>query len=200
MNRRTFLLALEWTALWALVWTAGGCTASRGLLEVHSLPYPVTYEDESSETLSDPDDKVFMEVRRSRISKPLENLAVHYRAYFPGGVPKKPGDKESYVKIDGRNAYKVVFRITYIRRRKRLRDGKIPDKIPKGWSVRHIADPVTGKSIPVLYGPVIPRKRVLYLVEGDHYLYYIFMRADGDAIPTAMKKFENLVRKGIEYK
>jgi hypothetical protein len=159
----------------------------------------VTHTDESTETLGDEEDKVFMEVKRAEIPRPLENLAVHYRAYFPGGEAIRPGDRESYVEIAGRKAYRVVFRTSYIRRRKRLKDDAARDKVPKGWTVKTIVDPMTGKFIRALYGPVIPRKRILYLVEGKRYLYYIYLRADGDAVEPAVKKFENLVRKGIEY-
>jgi hypothetical protein len=200
MTHRTPLRAFRVTVLLVLAWGAVACLAPRGIVEVHSPPYPVTHAGETSETLGDKEDEVFMEVKRARIPRPIENLAVHYRAYFPGGEAIRPGDRESYVKIDGRKAYKVVFRTSYIRRRKRLKDDVLPEKTPKGWTVRSIPDPMTGKFIRVLYGPVIPRKRILYLVEGDRYLYYIFMRADGDAVEPATKKFEELVHKGIEYK
>ena len=128
-------------------------------------------------------------------------MAIHYAALFPEGEIIRPGDTEEYVKIDGRNAYKVVFRPNYIRRRKRI-DGKkklSPENIPQGWTLTNVEDPTTGKPTPVLYGPVIPRQKILYLVEGDPYIYYIFFRADGDSIEPARKKFEEFVRKGIKY-
>jgi hypothetical protein len=178
-----------------------GCITSRGIIDVGSYPYPLTYEDDSSEKFSDSEDTVSIEVRRRKVSRPLENLAIHYAALFPGGEIIRPGDTEEYVKVDDRNAYKVVFRTNYIRRRKRLETkGKPnPSDAPPGWTLVNIEDPTTGKPIPVLYGPVIPRQKILYLVEGDRYIYYVFMRADGDSIEPARKKFEEFVRKGVKY-
>ena len=116
MSRWTPSRTSKLAVLLALAWVAAGCQAPRGITELHAPPYPVTSEDEARETLGDDEDKVFLEVKRARIPKPLENLAVHYRAYFPGGEAIRPGDRESYVKIKGRNAYKVVFQTSYIRR------------------------------------------------------------------------------------
>jgi hypothetical protein len=178
-----------------------GCLATRGFIDLASRPYPVIYEDEATEKFSDRDDTAFIEVRRRKVSRPLENLAIHYAALFPGGEIVRPGDTEEYVKIGGKNAYKVVFRTNYIRRRKRVtaNDKSGPGGAPPGWTLMNIEDPTTGKPMPVLYGPVIPRQRILYLVEGDNYIYYIFMRADGDAIDSARKKFEKFVREDIKY-
>ncbi len=178
-----------------------GCFAARGIVKVGSQPYPLIYQDDSTEKFSDSEDAAFVEVRRKKVSRPLENLAIHYAALFPGGEVVRPGDTEEYVKIDGRNAYKVIFRPNYIRRRKRIDPKKKldPGKIPLGWKVANIEDPTTGKLTPVLYGPVIPRQKILYLVEGGPFIYYIFFRADGDAIEPARKKFEEFVRKGIKY-
>jgi len=178
-----------------------GCLATRGIIDVGSHPYPLIYEDDSTEKFADADQTVFIEVRRRKISRPLENLAIHYAALFPDGEIIRPGDTEEYVKIDGRNAYKVVFRTNYIRRRKRVetKDKLTPGEAPPGWTLMNIEDPTTGKPTPVLYGPVIPRQRILYLVEGDLYIYYVFMRADGDSIEPARKKFEDFVRKDIKY-
>lgn len=178
-----------------------GCLATRGIIDVGSRPYPIIYEDESTEKFSNPGGNVFIEVRRRKISRPLENLAIHYAALFPGGEVVRPGDIEEYVKIDGKNAYKVVFRTNYIRRRKRVdANAKLaPGDAPPGWTLMNIEDPTTGKPMPVLYGPVIPRQKILYLVEGDLYVYYILMTADGDSIEPARKKFEEFVRKDIKY-
>lgn len=187
---------------WPLVTVLiAGCFAARGIIDIRAHPYPRIYEDDSTEKFSDPEDTVFIEVRRGKVSRPLENLAIHYAALFPGGEIVRPGDTEEYVKIDGRNAYKVVFKTNYIRRRKRVEaDQKLgPGEAPPGWTLMNIEDPATGKTIPVLYGPVIPRQKILYLVEGDRYVYYIFMRADGDSIEPARKKFEEFVRKGIKF-
>ncbi len=163
-------------------------------------PYPLTYEDDSTARFSNPDESVFIEVRRTPVSRPLENLVVHYPSLFPGGEIVRPGDAEEYTKIDGKKAYKVTFKPTYIQRRKRLDPKNEDDPPPDGWTKVTIADPDTGKSIPALYGPTIPRQKILYLVEGDSYIYYIFMRADGEAIDSARKKFDDFVGKEIKYK
>ncbi|MEJ2716521.1 MAG: hypothetical protein P8182_05195 [Deltaproteobacteria bacterium] len=147
----------------------------------------------------DEDDKVFIEVRKAKIEAPVDNLAIRYRALFPEGEIIRPGDREEYVDVDGRKAYRVVFRTKYIRRRKRLAKGQEPENIPEGATIHSILDPATGESVPVLYGPIIPRQKILYLVEGKHYIYYILLRADGDAIGPAEKKFEEFVRTGINY-
>lgn len=197
-----WIYAYSKVVFWLLVPVLlAGCLATRGIVNVESRPYPLVYEDDSTERFSDSEDTVFIEVRRRKVSRPLENLAIHYAALFPGGEIVRPGDTEDYLKIDGRNAYKVVFRTNYIRRRKRLEANQKlgPGDAPPGWTLTNIEDPATGKRIPVLYGPVIPRQKILYLVEGDQYIYYIFMRADGDSIEPARKKFEEFVRKDIKY-
>ncbi|MGB6065894.1 MAG: hypothetical protein WBG50_13920 [Desulfomonilaceae bacterium] len=198
LSTRLHFKSLFWLLVPALL---TGCFTERSIVKAGSDPYPLIYQDDSTEKFSDSKDAVFVEVRRRKVSRPLENLAIHYAALFPGGEVVKPGDTEEYVKIDGRNAYKVVFRTNYIRRRKRIDPKKKfdPDKVPPGWTLTNIEDPITGKPTPVLYGPVIPRQKILYLVEGDPYVYYIFFRADGDAIEPARKKFEEFVRKGIKY-
>ena len=176
-----------------------GCFSARGITEISSKPYPLLYQDDSTERLGEPDDQVFIEVRRKKISRPVDNLAIHYRSFFPGGVIIRPGDREKYVKVNGKTAYKVVLRTKYIRKRKRIRNPEQAKNPPPGWTVKNITDPLTGKTVPVLYGPVVPQYRILYLVEGDVYLYYIYMRADGDSIPGARKKFEEFVSKSIDY-
>lgn len=186
--------------MFAAIGLVAGCFAARGIVEVQSQPYPKTYEDDSVVRFGDKDDTVFMEARRSKKTGRLDNLAIHYRSQFPDGEIVRPGDQEEYLKIDSKNAYKVTFRPKYIRRRKPLEKAPQPDEVPAGWTVQTIAEPATGKLIPVLYGPIIPQQRVVYLVEGDTYLYYIFMRADGDSITPAREKFDEFVRKGIAYK
>ncbi len=177
------------------------CLGSRGFKEITAGPYPLIYEDDSIARFGSPDDSTFVEVRKTSVSKPLEHLAVHYRSLFPGGEIVRPGDREEYVKVNGKNAYKVVFRTKYIRKRKRLeKDSAIsPESIPKGWTAAKMEDPVTGEMIEVLHGPVIPQQRILYLVQGDPYVYYIFLRADGDVIQSARKKFEKFVNEDIKY-
>ena len=177
-----------------------GCFSARGIGEVVSRPYPVVYEDDSTERFSNSDDSVFIEIRRTKSSRPLGNLAVHYPALFPGGEAVRPGDTEEYVKIDGKNVYKVEFKTSYVRNRKRIDPGKTDEPAPEGWTKTSMEDQESGKQIPILYGPVVPRRKVLYLVEGDSYIYYIFMRADGDAIESARKKLDELVNSGIKYR
>ena len=179
-----------------------GCIGTSGISEITDYPYPLISEDESMARFGLPDDDLFIEVRRARISRPIDNLAINYAALFPGGEIIRPGDGEEYLKIDGRNAFKVVFRPKYIRKRKRI-SGKATNQqseIAEGWTRVTIEDPVTGKPATVLQGPIIPREKILYLVAGDTYVYYIFMRADGDSVEPARKRFEKLVREGIKYR
>lgn len=179
-----------------------GCFGTRGFTEIKAKPYDLIYQDDSTSKFGDHNDDVFIEVRTAKISRPLENLAIHYTALFPGGEIIRPGDSEEYLRIDGHNAYKVVFRTKYIRKRKRVENkgGVDQDKVPEGWTAMTMEDPLTGKPIPVLHGPVIPQQRIMYLVQGDSYIYYIFLRADGDAVDQAIKKLDTFVREGIEYK
>jgi len=176
-----------------------GCFASGGISEIRAFPYPLVYEDESLERFADSQSDTSIEVRKAKISRPLDNLAIHYQALFPGGEIIRPGDHEEYLKIDGKNAYKVAFRTKYIRKRKRIRNQATDAETPPGWTRKTIEDPVSGKPIPVLYGPVIPQEKILYLVEGSTYLYYILMSADGDAIEPARKRFEKFVREDVQY-
>lgn len=186
--------------LWlALPFLISGCFSARGIQEIKSHPYPLVYEDDSTARFGDTEDTVFMEIRTAGIPRPLENLAVHYSSLFPGGEIVRPGDGEEYLTIDGQNAYKVVFRTDYIRPRKRVADKEQLKDIPEGWTAKTIEDPATGKIIPVLYGPVIPRQKILYLVEGKKFVYYIFLRADGESIEPARKKLEEFVRKDLRY-
>jgi hypothetical protein len=177
-----------------------GCFSARGITELKSHPYKLTYEDDSTARFSNPDDTIFIEVRRIKAARPIENLAVHYSSLFPGGEIVRPGDTEDYTKIDGKNAYKVVFKTTYVRNRRRADPKKDDDSPPPGWTRVTIEDPETGSEIPAFYGPVIPKQKILYLVEGDSYIYYIFMKAEGDDLESARKKFEDFIRTGIDYK
>lgn len=176
-----------------------GCFSARGLPEIRSEPYPIIYRDDGVLRFGDADDNVFIEVRRVPISKETGNLAIHYSALFPGGVKITPGDHEEYVTIAGHKAYKVVFRISHIRKRKRFEDGISAKDLPEGWSLHHMVDPSSGASIPVLHGPIVPRERILYLVEGRSYIYYVFMRADGESIGPAKERFEEFLKEEIDY-
>jgi hypothetical protein len=180
-------------------WLVAGCFASGGISEIRSFPYPLAYEDESLERFADPESDASVEVRKAKISRPIDNLAIHYPALFPGGEIIRPGDHEEYLKIDGKNAYKVVFRPKYIRKRKRVPDQDSSTDVPAGWTRKSIEDPLSGKPVQVLYGPVVPQEKILYLVEGSTYLYYILMSADGESIEPARKKFEKFVREDVQY-
>ncbi len=188
-------------AVFSMILLLAGCLGARGFKEITASPYPLIYEDDSIARFGSPDDNTFVEVRKTAVSKPLEHLAVHYRSLFPGGEIVRPGDREEYVKVNGKNAYKVIFRTTYIRKRKRLDKNSTinPESIPHGWTPAKMEDPVTGEMIRVLHGPIIPQQKILYLVQGDPYIYYILLRADGEAIQSARKKFEKFVNEDIKY-
>jgi hypothetical protein len=183
--------------LMAVAGVTGGCLAARGMSEIKAFPYPIVYEDDSMERFADAETGATVEIRKARISRPLENLAIHYQSIFPGGEIIRPGDHEEYVKIGERNAYRVIYRQKYIRKRKRIADQI--SEAPQGWTRRSMEDPTTGKPIKVLYGPVVPQQRILYLVEGSEYLYYLLLTADGDSIDPARTKFEKFVREDIQY-
>jgi hypothetical protein len=186
-------------SLIAVAGVTGGCLAARGMSEIRAFPYPIVYEDDSMERFADADTGATVEIRKARISRPLENLAIHYQSIFPGGEIIRPGDHEEYVKIGDRNAYRVIYRQKYIRKRKRVDDRKSQAEAPQGWTRRSMEDPATGKPIKVLYGPVVPQQRILYLVEGSEYLYYVLLTADGESIDPARTKFEKFVREDIQY-
>ena len=108
--------------LMAVAGVTGGCLAARGMSEIKAFPYPIVYEDDSMERFADAETGATVEIRKARISRPLENLAIHYQSIFPGGEIIRPGDHEEYVKIGERNAYRVIYRQKYIRKRKRIAD------------------------------------------------------------------------------
>ena len=191
------LVALACAALLLLV----SCIGTRGLSEISSHPYPLIYEDDSSAKFASQQDDVFIEIRKTPVPRPLEHVAVHYASLFPGGEIVKPDDREEYLTIKDKKAYKVSFRTKYIRKRKRLdkSSGRSGPEIPEGWTKAQMRDPVTGEVVPVLHGPVIPQEKVLYLVQGDQYIYYIVLSADGDAVKPAREKFENFVRNDINF-
>lgn len=199
---RRYLLVPGRVILWAVVWVSmAGCFSSRGINEISFHPYPLVYEDDSTARFGDPDDNVFIEVRRTPVSKPVDNLVIHYPSLFPGGEVVKPGDHEEYLDLNGRKAYKVVLRTKYIRKRKRAdeKSESTSKEIPSGWAASIMEDPQTGKRINVLQGPVIPSQKILYLVQGESYIYYILMRADGTYIEPARKKLDKFVREEIKY-
>jgi len=177
------------------------CLGTYGITEITDHPYDLIHEDDSTARFGLRNDDVSIEVRRVASPRPIENLAINYGALFPDGEVIRPGDTEEYVKIDGRNAYKVIFRPKYIRKRKRVDEkaGAKKEEPPEGWTRVTINDPLTGKPETILQGPVIRRERILYLVAGDKYVYYILMRADGDAVESARKKLEKLVREDLKY-
>jgi hypothetical protein len=188
-----FLLLLPACALVA------GCVVGKGVPEIRAFPYPLTYEDDNTQRFSDPSSDAFVEIRKTRSPGPLDNLAVHYASLFPGGEVIRPGDQEDYVKVGDHKAYRVVFRTKYVRKRKRLKDKDADAEIPAGWTRTTIEDPATGNPLPVLYGPVIPQQRLLYLVEGPTHIYYVFLRANGEMIEPARERFEKLVREEMKF-
>lgn len=178
-----------------------GCFSTHSLREIVRNPYPLIEQDDTASRFGNPEDDVAIEVRKAKIDRPVDNLAVHYVTLFPDGEVIRPGDTEEYVKIGGKNAYKVTFRSKYIRKRIRCDDSRklTPAEIAKGWKLAVIRDPHTAKPIQAMFSPVIPTQKVLYLVEGNSSVYYILLRADGDAIKDAQKEFEKFVREGIDY-
>jgi hypothetical protein len=186
----------------SLVVCLAGCLGTYGITEITDHPYDIIQEDDSSAKFGLRDDDAFIEVRKVPSPRPIENLAINYGALFPEGEIIRPGDTEEYTKIDGRNAYKVIFRPKYIRKRKRLDDkaGTKTEEPSEGWTQVTINDPLSGRPETIMQGPIIRRERILYLVAGDQYVYYILMRADGDAIEPARKKLEKLVREDIKYR
>lgn len=179
-----------------------GCASGTGIRDLKFDSYKKEIVSDNQVKWVDSEDNVFVQLQTAAISQPVNNLVVHYGSLFPSGEPIRPGDTEEYLKINNRNAYRVVFRPTFIRQRKRLTDKQISDPtlIPNGWTKTSIEDPLTGESVDAMYGPIIPRQRVLYLVEGDKFVYYIFLRADGEAIDKELKKFDSLVKTRIAYK
>jgi hypothetical protein len=179
-----------------------GCMGSSQVKDYTLAPIPVIYEDETTTRFRDADDDKFIEIRKTPTSRPIENLAIHYPALFPGGEIIRPGDTEEYTMINGKNSYKVVFRTKYIRKRKRLNEKQIAEKedIPAGWTKSVIEDTASGSRIPIMLGPVVPQHRILYLVPGDHHVYYLFMRVDGENYDQALKDFDRFVREEVSYK
>ncbi|MEW6531589.1 MAG: hypothetical protein AB1473_12175 [Thermodesulfobacteriota bacterium] len=176
------------------------CSAPRGITEILYEPYALIYEDDSTERYGNKDESVLMEIRKTAMPRKLDNLAIHYNAFFPGGEIIRPGDVEEYVTIDKRKAYRVTFRTKYLRRRERAPADATQENVPPGWTLGSMIDPISGSSIRVLYGPIVPVFSRLYLVEGDAFLYYIFLKAEGDLIDSARDKFEKFVQSGIDYR
>lgn len=178
------------------------CFGPAGMSEIKYKPIPLIYEESSLARFTDAGDDVSIELRKAPVSKPMENLAIHYPALFPGGVTIRPGDREEYVTIGGKNAYKVVFSTKYIRKRKRLNEkaGKSDQDIPPGWTESTLEDPVSGKMTPVIVGPVVPERKILYLVPGSQNVYYILLKLDGTNNEDAIKDFDKFVKEGIDYR
>lgn len=171
--------------------------ASNRVPTVKYKPFPNETKEDSGIKFINTGNSISFEIRSAPITGPVENLAIHYQSMFPGGEIIRPGDIEEYLKVSDRNAYKVTFRPTYIRRRKRVTD---ESAAPEGWKSTKIEDPTTGKPVDIMYGPIIPRQKILYLVEGEKFVYYILMTADGDEIQIGRNKLEEFIRDGIDYK
>ena len=179
-----------------------GCFGRAQVKDFSSAPIPIIYEDETTTKFRDDEDDKFIEIRKAPTSRPIENIAIHYPALFPGGEVIRPGDTEEYTMINGKNSYKVVFRTKYIRKRKRLNEKDLSDdfKVPEGWTKSSIQDASTGAKIPILLGPVIPQHRILYVVPGEQNIYYLFLRFDGENYEQAIRDFDRFVREEMTYK
>ncbi len=177
------------------------CFGPRGMSEIKYRPFPLVSENSNLAKLSDTSDDISIEIRKAPVSKPIENLAIHYPALFPEGETIRPGDREEYVPIGAKTAYKVVFNTKYIRKRKRLQtqNGKVVDDILPGWTESAFEDPISGKKIPIMVGPIIPEKKILYVVPGSESVYYILLNVDGKDHEDAIKNFDKFVKQGINY-
>ena len=178
------------------------CLRPVGMTEIKYKPFRTVYEDNNLAKFRDSNDDVSIELRKAPVSKPIENLAIHYPALFPEGETVKPGDREEYVSIGDKMAYKVIFNTKYIRKRKRLdkKLGNDYNKAPDGWTESTLDDTLIGKKIPVLVGPVIPQKKILYVVPGPESVYYLLLTVEGTNHEDAIKGFDKFVREGIGYR
>ena len=176
------------------------CFRPAGMPEIKYKPLDTIYEDDSWVKFRDTNDDVSIELKKASVSKPIENLAIHYLSLFPDGETVKPGDREEYVTIADKMAYKVIFNTKYIRKRKRIAEKTGNDKkTPDGWTESTMEDTVSGKEIPILVGPVIPQRKILYLVPGTENVYYLMLTIDGTDHEEAIKSFDKFVREGIKY-
>ncbi len=80
------------------------------------------------------------------------------------------------------------------------KNGKIVDDIPPGWTESTFEDPISGKKIPIMIGPIIPERKILYLAPGSESVYYILLTLDGKDHEDAIKNFDKFVKQGINYK
>ncbi|MGC8603869.1 MAG: hypothetical protein ACP5VS_09295 [Desulfomonilaceae bacterium] len=169
--------------------------------EIKYNPLPLKHESTSIAEFSDASNDVSIELKKAPVSKPVENLAIHYPALFPDGETIRPGDREEYVSVGKKTAYKVIFGTKYIRKRKRLKtaNGKISNVIPEGWIKSAYEDPFSGVKIPIMVGPTIPEKKILYVIPGSESVYYVLLKVDGEDNQAAVKKFDKFVREGINY-
>lgn len=186
----------------AVALLVSGCLGRGQVKDFSSPPLPVIYEDEVTTKLRDADDSQFIEIRKTPTSKPIENLAIHYPALFPGGEIIRPGDTEEYTLVDGKNSYKVVFRTKYIRKRRHLTEKEKSDEqdLPAGWTKSFTEDSSSGSRIQIAIGPTVPQHRILYVVPGDQNVYYLFFRIDGENYEKAIKDFDKFVREDMRYK
>lgn len=176
------------------------CFPSKGLVEVKKRPLPVLSEDDSTLRMGDEKDRIFIEVRKAPSSGAPGNLAIRYEQIFPGGPAIRLKDRDRYLNLGENVAYRVDFEPSYIRYRKRIPIDDENFKAPEGWSVREFNPRESENSQKILVGPVTKRQTVLFLVEGNDYIYYVFGRADGSAIKAMIKIIEDLVEEGIDYR
>ncbi|MCL5125546.1 MAG: hypothetical protein M1511_13820 [Deltaproteobacteria bacterium] len=180
---------------------AQSCFGPSGMSDIKYNPLALVSDSRNVAEFSDAANNVSIEVKKVQVSKPVENLAIHYPSLFPDGETIRTGDREEYAHVGNKTAYKVVFQTKYIRKRKRLqtKNGKLIGDVPEGWTESKFEDPVTGKKIPIIIGPVIPEKKILYVVPGSENVYYVLLKVDGQGNDNPVKNFEKFVREGINY-
>ena len=155
-----WIYAYSKVVFWLLVPVLlAGCLATRGIVNVESRPYPLVYEDDSTERFSDSEDTVFIEVRRRKVfharwktwrftmqryslaGRSLGRVTPRTISRLTAGTHTKWSSKQTT--SEGENGSKPTRNWA-------------PGDAPPGWTLTNIEDPATGKRIPVLYGPVIP--------------------------------------------
>ncbi|MGC8658150.1 MAG: hypothetical protein ACP5U1_03665 [Desulfomonilaceae bacterium] len=169
--------------------------------DIKYSPLPLVRESRNLAEFSDASRDATIEVKKVQVSKPVENLAIHYPSLFPDGETIRAGDREEYAHIGDKTAYKVIFQTKYIRKRKRLKskNGKVIGNIPEGWTESKFEDPVTGQEIPIIIGPTVPEKKILYVVPGSENVYYVLLKVEGQDNDDLVKKFDKFVKEGVNF-
>ena len=117
-------------------------------------------------------------MRRAPIPKEIGNLAIPlFGAISWWRQDNSSGDHEEYVTVAGNKAYKVVFRTSHLRKRKRLKADPPPEDLPEGWSLHHMVDPSNGASIPVMHGPHCTQGNGSSILWEGQILYILYLYA-----------------------